>query len=218
VKITDFGLARIADDVAITQSGLIAGTPSYMSPEQARGQAIDPRSDLFSLGVVLYAACTGRSPFQAPTAIETIRRVCEEQPAEIRRWNAAVPAWLAGIIDRLLAKNPDERFPSARHAAEVFEQGLAALPPRPTAGNPAPSPAAESGDLTATSPLVPASTRPGESTSGEPSIAVLPFQNLSADPENESFSDGLAEDLINALTRVERARPFQLLASEIFTP
>src|SRR6185503_20340476 len=77
VKITDFGLARAADDASISQSGLIAGTPMYMSPEQAAGESLDHRSDLFSLGSVLYAMCTGQPAFKAAKTLIALKRVCE---------------------------------------------------------------------------------------------------------------------------------------------
>ncbi len=94
VKITDFGLARMADDVSLTQAGVVAGTPEYMSPEQARGETVDHRADLFSLGGVLYACCTGVPPFRGPSAMAVLRRVSDEQPTPIRSRNADVPAWL----------------------------------------------------------------------------------------------------------------------------
>ncbi|HEX5106391.1 MAG TPA: serine/threonine-protein kinase, partial [Pirellulaceae bacterium] len=124
VKITDFGLARLADDAAQTVTGLIAGTPAYMSPEQARGEAIDHRSDLFSLGSVLYAMCTGQSPFRGSTTLGVIKRVCEEQPRPIRDLNSDIPEWLCGIIERLHAKCPDERYRKAAEAAEDLRRGL----------------------------------------------------------------------------------------------
>ena len=90
VKITDFGLARAADDASLTQSGVIAGTPLYMSPEQARGEAIDHRTDLFSLGSVLYAMCSGRPPFRAATTLAVLKRVAEDTPRPIREINPEV--------------------------------------------------------------------------------------------------------------------------------
>jgi serine/threonine protein kinase len=87
VKLTDFGLARAADDVRLTQPGLIAGTPLYMAPEQAAGGPIDARADLFSLGSVLYELCTGQPPFQAATTLAVIRQVCDETPRPIREIN-----------------------------------------------------------------------------------------------------------------------------------
>src|SRR5262249_8910552 len=88
VKITDFGLAHAADDVRLTCPDTISGTPHYMAPEQAAGQAADPRSDLFSLGSVLYAMCTGRAPFEAPGPLAVLKRVCEEMPSPLREINS----------------------------------------------------------------------------------------------------------------------------------
>ena len=82
VKITDFGLARAADDASLSQSGVAAGTPHYMAPEQARCEPIDPRVDLFGLGGVMYAMCTGHPPFRAETAMAVLRRVCDDHPEQ----------------------------------------------------------------------------------------------------------------------------------------
>jgi serine/threonine-protein kinase len=127
VKITDFGLARAVDDVGTTQSGTVAGTPTYMSPEQARGEPVDHRSDLFSLGCVLYAMCTGRPPFRAESALAVLRRVCEDTPKPIRKVNAEVPEWLCEIVDRLLEKEPQDRFQSAKDVADLLARHLAHL-------------------------------------------------------------------------------------------
>ena len=120
VKVTDFGLARAADDLDLTQTGEIAGTPQYMSPEQAQGLALDARSDLFSLGSVLYAMCTGRSPFRADCAIAVIRRVCDEKHPPIREVNPEIPNSLCTLIDRLLAKNPADRIQTAQEVADLL--------------------------------------------------------------------------------------------------
>jgi serine/threonine protein kinase/WD40 repeat protein len=127
VKLTDFGLARATDDVAITRTGDIAGTPQYMSPEQAEGKPVDHRSDLFSLGSVLYAMCTGRPPFRGDSAIAVLRRVCDDTPRPIREVNPDIPPWLADIIDRLLKKNPDERIQTAAEVADRLNEHLAEL-------------------------------------------------------------------------------------------
>jgi serine/threonine protein kinase len=127
VRITDFGLARAVDDVGMTRTGEIAGTPQYMSPEQAQGLPMDGRSDLFSFGCVLYAMCTGRSPFRAETAFATARRVCEDTPRPIREVNPEIPGWLVEIIGGLLAKSPDDRFQTAAEVAELLSQHLAHL-------------------------------------------------------------------------------------------
>lgn len=139
VQITDFGLARAVDDVGITRTGEVTGTPQYMSPEQAQGHPVDGRSDVFSLGSVMYAMCTGRSPFRAETSVATLRRVCDDTPRPIREVNPDIPDWLIAVIDKLLAKDPDERFRSAAEVARLLEQYLAHLqqpsavpaPPRP---------------------------------------------------------------------------------------
>jgi len=140
VKITDFGLARAADDIHFTQTGVIAGTPEYMSPEQARGEPTDHRSDLFNLGCVLYAMCTGRSPFRAETVLAVMRRVCDDDPRSIRQVNAEIPDWLAAIVDRLLQKEPDARFQSAEEVADLLGRHLAHLQQPSLAVKPEPLP------------------------------------------------------------------------------
>jgi serine/threonine protein kinase len=127
VKITDFGLARVADDARLTQSGVIAGTPEYMSPEQADGQSVDHRSDLFSLGSVLYACCTGRSPFRASSTAAALRRVCDDTPRPIREINPEIPEWLCDVIAKLHAKHPADRFQSAGDVADLLGRHLAHL-------------------------------------------------------------------------------------------
>ncbi len=141
VKITDFGLARAVDDASLTQSGVIAGTPQYMSPEQAEGEAVDHRSDLFSLGSVLYTMCTGRPPFRADNTMAVLQRVCEDAPRPIREINPEVPDCLAAIVAKLHAKDPADRFQSAAEVAELLSRHLAdvqqpalATGPRPVGG------------------------------------------------------------------------------------
>ena len=124
VKITDFGLARAADDASLTQSGVIAGTPLYMSPEQAEGSAVDQRSDLFSLGSVLYAACTGRPPFRGSSNVAVLKRVVEETPRPIREVNPDIPEWLCELIRRLQEKNPAHRPASAAEVATILARRL----------------------------------------------------------------------------------------------
>ena len=127
VRITDFGLARAVDDVGLTCSGEVAGTPQFMSPEQAQGKPLDHRSDLFSLGAVLYTMCTGRSPFRAETTVAVLRRVCDDVPRPIREVNPDIPEQLVTIIDRLLAKAPEERFQTAQEVADLLLSYLADL-------------------------------------------------------------------------------------------
>jgi eukaryotic-like serine/threonine-protein kinase len=125
VKITDFGLARIADDASLSQSGVVAGTPDYMAPEQARGEAADLRSDLFSLGSVLYAMATGHPPFRAGSALAVLRRVCDDPPRPVREVNPEIPDWLTAIIAKLLAKDPADRYQSALEVADLLGRCLA---------------------------------------------------------------------------------------------
>ena len=127
VQITDFGLARATDDVGITRTGEVPGTPQYMSPEQAQGRSLDARSDLFSLGSVLYAMAAGRSPFRAESTVAVLRRVCDESPRPIREINPDVPPWLASLIHRLLAKDPAQRYQTAAEVREILGQHLARM-------------------------------------------------------------------------------------------
>ncbi|NUQ63014.1 MAG: serine/threonine protein kinase [Pirellulales bacterium] len=127
VKITDFGLARAVADASLTQSGVIAGTPMYMAPEQAGGDSMDHRADLFSLGSVLYAMCSGRPPFRATTSMATLRRVIEGEPRPIREFMPEVPQWLCDIIANLHAKKPEDRCPSAQELADLLGRCLTSL-------------------------------------------------------------------------------------------
>ncbi len=124
VKILDFGLARAieGEDGGVSQAGLIVGTPAYMAPEQASGEPIDPRADLFSLGCVLYRMATGRPAFEGPSTIAILARVVTAQPEPPERINPAVPRELARLIVRLLAKKPEDRPASAREVAAVLAQ------------------------------------------------------------------------------------------------
>ena len=175
VKVLDFGLAKVMEPAesgqeaatvtrqAMTQAGMIVGTAAYMSPEQAEGKAVDPRSDIFSFGAVLYEMVTRRRAFGGDSIAQVVSSVLRDEPPA-----PGGPAAVAEAIRRCLQKRPEDRFASM---ADVH----AAL------------------DAAATS----ASTAPEQ-----PSIAVLPFANMSADPDQEYFSDGLAEEIINALAQV----------------
>jgi serine/threonine protein kinase len=127
VKLTDFGLARAVDDCSLTHQGVVAGTPQYMAPEQARGESVDHRADLFSLGGVLYAMCTGRPPFRADSTPAVLRQICDEHPKSVRHENREVPDWLAAVIERLHSKAPAHRYQSAVEVAEILGSGLARL-------------------------------------------------------------------------------------------
>jgi serine/threonine protein kinase len=127
VTLTDFGLARAVDDASMTRSGVVAGTPQYMSPEQARGDDLDARSDLFSLGSVIYAMCTGRPPFRAESSYGTLRRITDTEPRSIREVNPSIPEWLERIVQRLHAKPMEDRIPTAEQVSTVLQKCLAHL-------------------------------------------------------------------------------------------
>jgi serine/threonine protein kinase len=123
--ITDFGLARSIDDVSLTKSGTLAGTPQYMSPEQARGERIDERSDLFSLGSVLYFLSTGQSPFRSETVYGILHKITSAALPDMREVQSSVPEWLQHLVSRLHAPLPEDRFQSATVVANLLEQCLA---------------------------------------------------------------------------------------------
>jgi serine/threonine protein kinase len=123
--LTDFGLARANDDASLTHTGYHPGTPQYMSPEQARGDVVDARSDLFSLGSVLYTMCTGRPPFRAETSYGILRRITDTEPRPLREIKPTIPIWLEGLVQKLQAKSPIDRFQTASDVAELLEECLA---------------------------------------------------------------------------------------------
>jgi len=172
---TDFGGFAIlgAESSTLTELGVTLGTPTYMSPEQAAGDStLDPRSDIYSLGAVLYEMLAGQPPFVGPNAAAVIAKRFTEKPPSLRSSQGKIPAPLERAIDRALALSPDDRFATA--AEFVKELAASAIELQ----------------------RVPKSEE-------QPSIAVLPFANLSADPENEYFSDGMAEEILNALTHLQ---------------
>jgi formylglycine-generating enzyme required for sulfatase activity len=164
-KITDFGLARAADDASLTQSGLIAGTPMYMAPEQAKGQPLDHRADLFSLGSVLYTMTSGRPPFRAPNTIAVLKRVCEDTPRPIDEVIPGTPPWLCDIIAKLLAKEPDDRFQSAKEVADVLGQHLAFVREPLKAPRPAP--------IVVDTVVAPKVLQPAKATGWSPTAVML---------------------------------------------
>jgi serine/threonine protein kinase len=186
VKILDFGLARrvrpVADcepDMTCPQTipGTVLGTLAYMAPEQLRGFTADQRADIFACGAILFEMLTGRRAFRGETAADTISAVLNDPPSALE-FAARVPRALAGIVRRCLSKDPDRRFQSAGELSLAIE-AIA--------------------DVRADS----------DAPFGEPvrsSIAVLPFADSSGDPETRFFSDGLAEDLVNALIRLPGLR------------
>jgi serine/threonine protein kinase/Flp pilus assembly protein TadD len=203
VKILDFGLARLekashapagvsATVTFETQHGALLGTISYMSPEQVRGHPADARSDVFAFGCLLYEMVTGKRPFEGDTTADVMAAVLHNSPELLSESGRARPAALDRIIARCLEKDAAKRFQSgAELAAALKSVGHdAALQ--------------DSGRQHAGDTLVDpgAASRPRQG----PSVAVLPFVNMSSDAENEYFSDGLAEELINVLSKVEGLR------------
>ncbi|MDG1897717.1 MAG: serine/threonine-protein kinase [Fuerstiella sp.] len=163
VKITDFGLARAVDDITVTRTDEVSGTPQYMSPEQANGQCVDHSSDLFSLGCVMYAMCTGHSPFRGDSLAHVIKRVTQDTPRPIAEQNAEVPPWLVQIIDCLLQKDADERFQSAEGLVAILDQHLARIQ-QPT----------DSGSHSLINQQVPAAVNSSGSPPSESAPAVVP--------------------------------------------
>jgi serine/threonine protein kinase/tetratricopeptide (TPR) repeat protein len=179
VKIVDFGLAKLRGRSMLTKEGTTLGTVAYISPEQARGDEVDERSDIWSLGVVLYEMVTGRLPFPGEYDQAVIYSILNSEPKPLSSLRGGIPAKLERIIGKALSKDPGQRYP---RMSDLLKELEAAARKSRTA-------------------LV--EDRADEK---ETSIAVLPFVNMSADPENEFFGDGLAEELINALTRLKGLR------------
>jgi len=180
--VADFGIARAIDAAGggqITQVGAAVGSPMYMSPEQAEGDPeLDGRSDVYSLGCVLYEAVTGKAPFSGSTAQAVMISRFLQTPPPLRALEASLPAGLEAVIGKAMAQEPARRFATAAECSAA----LSALE---------------------------AGTDPGlrpEPKTEPPSIAVLPFINLSPDPDNEYFSDGMTEELMNALAKLPGLR------------
>ncbi len=125
VLLTDFGLARTVDDASLTHTGVVAGTPHYMSPEQANGEDTDHRTDLFSLGAVLYFMATGHPPFRAERAMGVLNRICHDTQRAVWQINPEIPDAVSDVIDRLLAKHPARRPASAAALADELKRLLA---------------------------------------------------------------------------------------------
>jgi serine/threonine protein kinase len=178
VKIMDFGLAKLAGQVGLTKTRSTAGTVAYMSPEQIQGQEVDARTDIWSLGVILYEMLTGKLPFQGDYEQAVIYSILNEDAESISKLRRKFPDQLEKIVTKSMNKILSDRYQemhALRSDLQTFKKHMAMK-------------LYDDGDEEILS------------------IAVLPFVNISADPENEYFSDGLTEELINALTRLKDFR------------
>ncbi|HEX4963530.1 MAG TPA: protein kinase [Thermoanaerobaculia bacterium] len=202
VKILDFGLVAHVESpdpevtarptlIRPTEPGKVMGTVGYMAPEQVRGLAADPRSDIFSFGAVLYEMLLGERAFNLPTAAETMTAVLREDPPRLADAARLLPAGLERLLRHCLEKDPHHRFQSARDLAFALEGiGLDGDTAARTSS--------------ASTQIEMRAARLAEA--GPPSIAVLPFRNLSPDREAEYFSDGITEEILNALARIPDLR------------
>lgn len=178
-KIMDFGLAQLSTvTIRLTKEGATLGTIAYMSPEQARGDNVDSRSDIWSFGVVLYEMVTGELPFNADYEQAVIYSILNEQPEPATSRNGQLPEKFNWILEKTFAKNPDHRY---QHVDEILAD-LRSIE-RTLKKEPA---AAQKNDI--------------------PSLAVLPFVNMNRDEESEFFIDGVTEDIITALSKLKALR------------
>ncbi len=232
VKILDFGLAKLLSDSqaqTMTRAGEAAGTVLYMSPEQLRGDPVDERSDLWSLGVVAHEMLAGVSPFQTDSSASTVIRILHDEPARLTAV-PGIPDWLAQLVSQLLRKNPAERPQSAaevhhrlehatetnrtltRNRVEATEMNRTLTRNRVRGGGDWRRWAVPVGIVAALlfgRHFLSRVGAPGRSQSTAaiaPSIAVLPFLDLSPQKDQEYFSDGVAEEILDALSRIEGLR------------
>ncbi len=188
--VTEHPMAR-NDSEALTRQGTILGTVGYMSPEQVRGAVADQRSDIFSLGVLLYEMLTGERAFRRDGDVESMMAILHDDPLENSAARRALSPELEEIVAHCLEKSPEERFQSSRDLAFALKvaEGRGSGAGRPDSGSRSGSaPRARAADVS------------------DGSIAVLPFRNLSAEKENEYFSDGVTEEIISALSKIEALR------------
>lgn len=229
VKILDFGLAKLrpypsgidsemaTSDRVETQEGIIVGTVAYMSPEQAKGLPVDFRSDQFSFGAILYELATGKRPFEKPSTAETLLAILREEPEPVASHDPSVPPHLGRILERCLAKDPQDRYDSTRDLSREILGVDSSAPPLP-AGAAARTLWRAGAALAAVLAILVVVIYVSriqerrdriEGAAIEPgiqSIAVLPLENLSGDPEQEYFADGMTEALITELSRFSALR------------
>ena len=181
VKVLDFGIAKLVGASPVTHAGKIVGSVEYMSPEHARGDDIDARADLWSLGVVLYESLSGRKPFRADHPQAALYAVLHLDPKPLIDVAPHVPGRLQDVVAKALQKAPELRYQSADELIRDLEETESWT--GPTAAFPSQTP-----------------VRP------QPSVAVLPFKDMSAERDQQYFCDGTAEELISALSRVDGLR------------
>lgn len=179
VKVMDFGLARLAGQGKMTKTGMTLGTVAYMSPEQARGEAVDHRTDIWSLGVVLYEMLSGQLPFKGDYDTAIVYSILNEEPKSLLELREDVPYDMVHVVIKMMNKQPDNRYRTMKELLDEMQSLRSRLE-----------------EVEA----------PHEAEKTKPSIAVLPFVNMSAEPEQEYFCDGMAEELINALTHIKDLR------------
>ncbi len=209
VKVVDFGLAKMTG-AELTQPGATLGTVAYMSPEQTRGEAVDHRTDLWSLGVVFYEMLTAEKPFGGESDRTLIHAIRHDAPEPVERLREEVPAGLAALVQRCLAKDPDERYQTAEDLLDdlrsVKEGKHVARRVRPRRKR-----ALVYGSAAALLILLVVALRSllfatGSGTTEIDSIAVLPLANLSGNLDQEYFADGMTEELISTLGQIEALR------------
>ena len=211
VKVLDFGLARPAAGGAlhasqaatlanpISNAGDVVGTVPYMAPEQLRGEPVDSRADLFAFGIMLYELVTGRRPFGGATSAEVGSAILRDAPAPVQSLRADLPSDLGRIIGRCLEKDPERRVQTAKDVRNELE-----IVRRESLSGPVPA--------TGSRAAMRAAPGPTES----PSVAVLPFANRSRDPDDEYFSDGLADELLSTLVKIRGLRVAARTSSATF--
>ena len=187
-RIMDFGIARSLKGKGITGAGVMIGTPEYMSPEQVEGKDIDQRSDIYSLGIILYEMLTGRVPFEGDTALSIAVKQKTEIPKDPREFNPQIPEELSRLILKCMEKEKERRY---QRVDEILSALVTIESRTPTTGIAAAK--------------VPDTEKILE-VGREKSIAVLPFSNLSPEKEQEYFCDGLSEEIINALSHIRELR------------
>ena len=211
VKILDFGLAKkiAAGGEAETQqllseAGMILRTAAYMSPEQARGLQVDARTDVWSFGVLLYEMLIHRQPFTGDTTTDVLASILTKEPKPLREWRQEVPAELERIVLKTLAKEKRDRYQTAKDLLTDLQRLRKRLEFEAELERTSPP----DGKAEAQTQIIRAGTTAETETRN--SIAVLPFANMSAEAENDYFCDGLAEELLNALAKIDdlKAPPF----------